>query len=60
MDFLFFTSIRCLNGDDHLKNPDKFIESPRRNSGDFLMKIGLKISASTNETSLVLEISEVA
>lgn len=37
-----------------------FEESGQIYSGDFLMKVGLKVSASIKETSVVLEILEVA
>ena len=36
-----------------------FEESGQIYSGDFLMKVGLKVSASIKETSVVLEILEV-
>lgn len=36
-----------------------FEESGKVFSGDFLMKVGLKVSSSTKETSIVLEITEV-
>jgi alpha-galactosidase len=36
-----------------------FEESGNSYSGDFLMNVGLKVSASTKETSVVLEITEV-